>query len=193
VDTVSRTTPAAEVTALPALAAAIPRRERITPSSLKGEEYRTASDSAGGMLFGTEVHAVFEAVGWVDESTPQLPPGPAGRLVADLLRLPDIRSLFERNGRTIELFREQAVDAILDDRWLSGVIDRLHLHRDSSGRVDQVVVIDFKTDACAEIGELAGKYAGQMEAYRRVMRLAYPEADIRCTLLSSACRAWVEV
>ena len=52
----------------------------------------------------------------------------------------------------VELFHEQPVDAILDGKWLSGVIDRLHLHRDTAGVVTRVEVIDFKTDALDEIG-----------------------------------------
>jgi len=193
VETISRTARSREVTTLPALAACVPRRERAAPSSLKAETRLTNADSVAGMSFGTEVHAVFERVGWVDESSPQLPSGNAGRLVADLLNLPKVRTLFERKSRTIELFREQAVDSILDGKWLSGVMDRLHLHRDASGTVSQVEVIDFKTDACAEISELIQKYSGQMEAYQKVMRLAYPEAEVRCILLSTTCRTWVEL
>jgi ATP-dependent exoDNAse (exonuclease V) beta subunit len=182
-----------ETTVLPALAAGVPRRERTTPSSLKAEAGAMPADSAGGMGFGIEVHAVFEGIGWIDESPPQVLSGEAGRLVADLLKLSHLRDLFELKGRSIELYREQAVDAILDGKWLSGVIDRLHLHRDAAGVVNRVEVIDFKTDACAEIGELVKKYSGQMGAYQKVMGMAYPEAEIHCLLLSTACRAWIEL
>lgn len=190
VETVPRMARTSEVAAPPGLAAGVPRRERATPSSLKQESARTTGDSSGGMSFGTQVHAVFEGIAWLDESPPQLPSGDAGRLVADLLKQPELRDLFSRNGRSIELFREQAVDAILDGKWLSGVIDRLHLHRDASGAVIQVEVIDFKTDACSDMGELVTRYENQLDAYQQVMRQAYPGAEIHGILFSTACRAW---
>ena len=65
----------------------------------------------------------------------------------DLLKIPNSDSSSNAVGRPVELFREQPVDAILDGKWLSGVMDRLHLHRDTAGVVTRVEVIDFKTDA----------------------------------------------
>jgi ATP-dependent exoDNAse (exonuclease V) beta subunit len=145
------------------------------------------------MKFGSEVHAAFEQVGWVDEVTPDLPASDAGRLVGDLLGIPDLRKLFERGGQTVEVFREQAVDAVLDGKWLSGVIDRLHLHRDAAGLVNRVQVIDFKTDGLKDISELVERYSGQMQAYRKVMERAYPAAQVECILLSTRCREQVSL
>jgi ATP-dependent exoDNAse (exonuclease V) beta subunit len=93
----------------------------------------------------------------------------------------------------VELFREQAVDAVLDGKWLTGIMDRLHLHRNTSGTVTQVEVIDFKTDALDHIGDLVERYSGQMNAYREVMAKAYPDAQIDCILLSTRFRDWVAV
>jgi hypothetical protein len=129
----------------------------------------------------------------MDEASPTLPAGRAGDLVASLVEHPKIRPLFVRNGRRVDLFREQAVEAIVDGKWLSGVIDRLHLHRDPEGGVTCVEVIDFKTDALDDIHRIAAKYSSQMEAYCTVMALAYPGAEIRCILLSTRCREWVVV
>jgi ATP-dependent exoDNAse (exonuclease V) beta subunit len=145
------------------------------------------------MKFGSEVHVAFEQVGWVDEATPDLPPGDAGRLVADLLEAPNLRPLFERGGQAVELFREQAVDAVLDGKWLSGVIDRLHLHRDASGVVNRVRVIDFKTDGLDDITELVARYSGQMQAYREVMEQAYPAARVECVLVSTRRREHISI
>jgi ATP-dependent exoDNAse (exonuclease V) beta subunit len=178
---------------LPPLAAGVARRERATPSGLKKERETAQPRSASGREFGSGVHAAFEQVGWMDEASPTLSAGRAGDLVASLVEHPKIRPLFVRNGRRVDLFREQAVEAIVDGKWLSGVIDRLHLHRDPAGGVTCVEVIDFKTDALDDIHRLAARYSSQMEAYRTVMALAYPGAEIRCILLSTRCREWVVV
>jgi ATP-dependent exoDNAse (exonuclease V) beta subunit len=145
------------------------------------------------MEFGSEVHAAFEQVGWIDEISPALPGGDAGALVTGLLKIPKLRQLFERGGRSVEHFNEQPVDAILGGKWLSGVMDRLHLHRNTAGVVTRVEVIDFKTDAVDEIGGLVERYSGQMNAYREVMELAYPGAKVECILLSTRWRDWVAV
>jgi ATP-dependent helicase/nuclease subunit A len=182
-----------ETSTLPPLAPGVPRRERATPSGLKNKLESAEMHSGSGMEFGNEVHAAFEQVGWIDEESPTLPAGKAGDLVAEIIRDPKIRPLFERNGRQVELFREQPLDAILGGKWLSGVIDRLHLQRDAAGRVTRVEVIDFKSDALSGVAGLVERYSGQMEAYRAVMALAYPEAEVRCLLLSTHCREWVVV
>jgi ATP-dependent exoDNAse (exonuclease V) beta subunit len=182
------------VTALPSLAAGVTRRERTTPSSAKKKSTAAAvTHSATGMQFGNEVHAAFEGVGWIDEELPALPASDAGKLVSELLAFPKLRPLFECQARPVELYREQPIEAILDGQWLSGVIDRLHLHRDATGQVTRVEVIDYKTDALDEIGEFQIRYGGQMRAYREVIQRAYPEAAVECILLSTRCRDWAAV
>ncbi len=173
---------------LPSLGPSVARRTRTTPSGAKKAQGAAVSHSPRGMQFGSEVHAAFEQVGWVDEMFPVLRAGEAGSLVAELLKIPKLRELFSRNGRTIDLFREQAVDAMIDDKWVNGVMDRLHLHRDSSGMVTRVEVIDFKSDGLDEIQDLVMKYSEQMEAYRQVMERAYPAATVDCILVSTHSR-----
>jgi hypothetical protein len=145
------------------------------------------------MAFGTEVHAAFEGVGWLDEETPVFPRTDAGRLVGELVRVPVVRSCFERGGRQVELFREQPVEAVMDGKWLSGVVDRLHVHRDEDGAVVRAVVIDFKTDAVGRAEDLVERYRGQMDAYRRVLGLAWPGAEVECLVLSTRLRELVPI
>jgi ATP-dependent exoDNAse (exonuclease V) beta subunit len=173
---------------VPALGVGRPLRSRSTPSGEKKEAAVKVADSPTGKVFGSEVHAAFEAVGWVDEEVPVLPETDAGRLVAELLGMREVRGGFERGGKPVELFREQWIEAIQDGKWLSGVIDRLHVH-DGGKRVE---VIDFKTDAVGAAEELRERYAGQMEAYRRVMAQVFPGAMVECRLLSTRLRCWVE-
>ena len=171
----------------------VARRSRVSPSGMKQKQDSNISNSATGMVFGSDVHAAFEMVGWIDEVNPILPNNDAGSLVASLVAESKFCLFFQRGGRAVELFREQAIDAALDGEWISGIIDRLHLHRDESGRVTRVEVIDFKTDAVNDICSLSERYSGQMNTYRKVIEKAYPNAKVECILLSTRCREWMVV
>ncbi len=162
---------------------AIPRRERMTPSGAKRQDHAPVH-SPSGMEFGSAVHAILEQITWFDETRPALPPSDAGKAVARLLENPALHEVFERRGRSIELFREQAVVAIIDGRLLSGILDRLHLHHNPAGTVTRVEIIDYKTDAVKNPADLAARHAGQMTAYRKALELIYPNAEITCALLS---------
>jgi len=188
VDLVVQANPSSSASSHKALAPGITRRGRTTPSGLKKSADKAVTHSGSGMKFGSEVHAAFEQVGWVDEVTPTLPRNDAGRLVAELLDKPCLRELFKRNGKAIDLFCEQPIDAIVDNAWLSGVIDRLHLHRDVAGLVNRVEVIDYKTDGVERIEELVERYSQQMLAYQQVMQIAYPDAEVVCLLVSTRFR-----
>ena len=167
----------------PTLGAAIPRRTRVHPSATNGNPH-TPGGSAAGLQFGNDVHAILARLAWVDESPPVLPACAAGNAVASLLQNPALHEVFERRHRTIELWREQTADAIIDNQFLTGVIDRLHLHRNPTGTVTQVEIIDFKTDAVTDPSELIARHATQMNAYRTVMAKIYPNARVVCYLLS---------
>jgi len=169
-----------------ALGEAKPMRGRSTPSGAKADAKGAVVDSPTGRKFGSEVHEVFERVGWVDEVDPELPDSEAGQLVKELLEMSDIRQGFERAGREMQLYQEQSVEVIDQGKWLSGIVDRLVVGEGS------VEIIDFKTDA-VESGEvLIERYKGQMEAYRRVMRTLYPDHEISCRLLSTKLAKWIE-
>ncbi|MDB6079566.1 MAG: restriction endonuclease type ii-like, partial [Akkermansiaceae bacterium] len=169
------------------LGAAVPRRPRARPA---GHHHPLSADS---LEFGLAVHRAFEKTGWVDEELSPFPADPAEVLVFELLEIPEIRTRFERQSRSIELFREQPVDAILAGEWLSGVIDRLQVEKDETGAVTRVEVIDFKTDAIDSAEELAARYQSQMTAYREALAVAFHPAPVSCLLLSTHLRCWVEM
>ncbi|WP_343225920.1 UvrD-helicase domain-containing protein [Luteolibacter marinus] len=177
---------------VPALAAGFPLRDRVTPSGAK-KEAPAGVASASGMAFGAEVHEGFERLSWVDEEPFEAAAGAGGALIAELLEISEIRAVFERGGRRVDLFREQPVESVAGKTWLSGVIDRLHLFRDEAGQVERIEVIDFKTDAVESADQLAGRYVGQMQAYRELMTGAFGDVPVKCLLLSTKLRAWVEV
>jgi RecB family exonuclease len=136
------------------------------------------------MKFGSEVHALMEQVTWIDDSSPALPKSDAADAVAKLIASPTIASLLKRNGKSIDLFREQSADAIVDGQLMTGIIDRLHLHRDSSGIVTRVEIIDYKTDAVATAHDLVDRYSGQMQAYQSTLQKIHPNAEVVPILIS---------
>jgi ATP-dependent helicase/nuclease subunit A len=166
------------------LVPAILKRVKVNPSASKAPA-SFASPNAGGRDFGNQVHRVLETLAWMDETAFQFPKNAVGSRLAEIFAAQEIKSIFERRGREIELFREQAIDAQLDGEWLSGVIDRLHLHRDPAGAVCLVEIIDFKTDAVSAMSELVERYGEQMAAYQRAMQVAYPAAKVVCLLVST--------
>ncbi|MCH7226798.1 UvrD-helicase domain-containing protein [Haloferula sp. A504] len=170
------------------LGEAVPQRGRSTPSGEKGGAAATTG-SAGGRAFGIAVHEAFEAVGWVDEEEPVLSADEAGEAVAALLQVPAIRERLERRGREVALFCEQPVEAIVDGKWMSGVIDRLHVFEGGK----RIELIDFKTDGAESPGILQERYVRQMRAYRQALAQIFPDAEIEVWLLSTKLAAWVEV
>ena len=168
------------VKALPQLGEAIPLRSRSTPSAAKGE----ITGGGTGRHIGNEVHALFEKIGWLASGEiPNQPLSQAGKMVEDALKVSILHEVFEDRGA--ELFREQQVELILDGKWMSGIVDRMHVYREN-GEVTYVEVVDFKTDAVESL-ELLARYGGQMQAYRRALAqvFAIEESQIDCQLLST--------
>lgn len=173
-------------TVLPPLGKAVAKRTRATPSGEKPKGKPVVGGSCEGRRFGTAVHAAFEKISWTDETGLPVFPEQIRRTMDDILAAAEVWELFRRNKRRIDLHREQRIEAVIDGKWLSGVIDRLHLHRDENGEVRRVEIIDFKTDRVDSAGELREKYAGQMNAYRQAMAAIHPQADISTILISMA-------
>jgi ATP-dependent helicase/nuclease subunit A len=145
------------------------------------------------MAFGSEVHALLESVGWLDEETPNLPDTPAGAAIQTLIESPSIQKQLSREGREIELLREQAIDAMVDGKWISGTIDRMHVQRDAQGAAQLVEIIDFKTDALDEDEQFSSAYRAQLEAYRSCVAKIHPDAQIRCSLISTHLQRSIEI
>ena len=182
----------------PTLGAAVPRRPRSRPSAHARMETppadaATARESHHGMRFGSDVHACFQQIDWCDGGA-RLPDSAAGRLVASLLEVGDIAEILTRPPGHVTLHREQPVDAIMDRRWITGVVDRMHVHREApGGRVTRVEIIDFKTDAVAEAAALIERHAAQMRDYRTIAATLFPGAEITTTIVSTALRARIPV
>lgn len=142
-------------------------------------------DGAAARDLGTRVHELYEQIEWFlpseqpsfEEAAPQ-----EKKLVTDFLADPENHRFFEKpEGETIELLREQAFEAVLDGKWLSGKIDRLHLVRDDAGKPLRATVIDYKTDHTPD----PERHRAQMNDYRQAVSLLFglPPEAITCTLL----------
>ncbi len=168
------------------LGEAMVKRSRSTPSGEKSKAKVVVTGNNEGRRFGTEVHAAFENIGWLDEGGL---PAFSDRIQATMeavLAAPAIAKLFSKSGRQIALFREQRVEAVMNEKWISGVIDRLHIHHNESGEANLVEIIDFKTDRVETMEELTKRYDGQMDAYRKAMAAIYPNAEVKSILVSTA-------
>lgn len=161
-----------------------PRRKRVSPSHLEQDAAETAVQTAGnGIEFGNEVHALFEQVAWVD-SLPawvEQPLSEAQQVVAAALQQPEVRELFTPQPG-LEVYNEQRLEAVEDDKWISAAIDRLVISPMGAH------IIDFKTNKVGDVDRswLKEHYAPQMRSYRRLVAeaLQMEEAQVRVSLLS---------
>lgn len=163
---------------------AVAKRSKISPSAAKTIAPTTTPQAASARAFGNEIHSLLENVRWIDDNFPTLPDSPAGAAIRALIADPSLSEIFFRKGRSIDLLTEQPVDALLEDALISGVIDRLHLHRSANGDIHRVEVIDWKTDATPSSEEHSARHAPQMHAYRKALTTLYPQAEIICLLVS---------
>ena len=175
-------------TQIAALGEAKVKRSRSTPSGEKASSTAMIAGTKEGRQFGTEIHAAFEAIGWIDEGELPVFSEKVRKKMESVLTVSEIANLLSKNGRLISLFREQRVEAVIDGKWISGVIDRLHVHHDSNGSASLVEIIDFKTDQVSAAADLTSRYRGQMEAYEKAMVLIYPNAEVKNILISTALR-----
>ena len=157
-------------------------QEHAAGDGQDGRHFRPEGAEARDL--GTRVHALFEQIGWLapGESPKFANADPADvRLVAAFLKNPRNRAFFEKPTGDAELLREQAFEAVLGGKWLSGKIDRLQLEKDAAGMPIRARILDFKTDRAPN----PARHRAQMEDYRLAvaMLFALPPAQIACTLL----------
>lgn len=160
----------------------IASQEHATGETRAGWPFRPEGTEARD--FGTRAHALFEQIEWLapGEWPPLEQAGPPeAHLAVEFLKNPRNHAFFERPAGEVELLREQAFEAILGGRWLSGKIDRLHLEKDAAGRAIRARILDFKTDRVADYE----RHRLQMEDYRQAVALLFslPPTQISCTLL----------
>ena len=160
----------------------IASQEHAGGESQDGRHFRPESAEARDL--GTRVHALFERIAWLAPGEipafPEAAPADV-RLVSAGLKNPRVHALFEKPAGDVELLREQAFEAMLAGRWLSGKIDRLQLEKDAAGKPVGARVFDFKTDRAPN----PERHRAQMEDYRQAVAKLFvlPPDRIACTLL----------
>ncbi len=191
------------------LGAAVPRRKRVTPSTLaKAEDKQAEEPETSGNRsrvdygeltaaeFGKLVHAAWEEIIWHDSTLPvwkqkEKPRTLPQSVVYNALQQPEVAALFtSKPGQ--EVYNEQPIVAVTDkNECLSGTIDRLVLTVDDHGKVTAAHIIDFKTnqldpDKKESYDELKEEYEEQMTAYREHVAdaLGIPESAVAVSLLS---------
>jgi len=180
------------------LGLAVPRRRRVRPSShdrIDAPASVPATPSRAGMAFGSEVHECFEKIGWLEDFDPsRLPQTDAGRLVASLMQNDGIARLFKKPAGHVTLHREQTVDVLVANRWLSGVIDRMHVHRKGENMpVTRVQIIDFKSDMVDDLQTLLDRHSNQMSDYAEMAKALFPDAEQELILVSTALKQAIRI
>lgn len=171
-----------------------PLRGRTHPSGQKKFDDEGAEGGrADGRRIGKEVHRLLEKIAWLSPGElPSQPFSQAGKIVEDALKVSKIHAVFQDQGA--ELFREQAIELIYQEKWMSGVVDRMHVYREG-GEVTRVEVIDFKSDYVKSEKELCARYAGSMMDYQGAVAQIYgiDPARIECRLVSTVLEKVVEM
>lgn len=179
--------PARELPPVPAMASRL-RPPRRTPSLHSEEESEPAQlfsrGSTAAMELGSAVHRLFQKVEWASAAEHNLTPPTnaieeeANRQVALTMKDAACRETLDmpalQTGETVELWREQPFEVVLDGHWTSGIIDRATIIRDSGGQALAAHLLDYKTDRItsqAEATGRAGLYREQMESYRKAVAL----------------------
>lgn len=184
-------TPAATAAAIAALAETptmrVTRRPGRTPSAMKtgvvpgGALFAAANEERGDAArFGGDVHRALALVEWWDRAhataweracrAAVIAPAAIAEARA-CLDATALAEVFARPRGSGEVWRERVFEIVLDGVWITGVFDRVVLHRDADGKAAAAIVYDFKTDRLAadagHAAAAAARYAGQLALYRR--------------------------
>jgi len=178
------------------------RHPAHTPSGTKSGTVTGAAlfgiGGEGAASFGTAVHAALAMVEWstgADDFLSLWRAAGWGEAVVSeawaCLEAPALTEVFA-NRPGAEVWRERAFEVVMDGVWITGIFDRVVLVRDRNRRVISAAVYDFKTDRTGpdELDRLGGRYAQQMEIYRRVLaRLTgILESEVQCALVLTGLR-----
>lgn len=172
-------------------------RKQISPSKLHEAEahiQKSATNSEemrAAAQFGTEVHAVFERVArWDEDNKPAWliePTTEAERTVAECFENPEICELFMPSA-SAQIMREQNIEAVDTDKWISGTIDRLVIDD------NKATIIDFKTDRCS-VEEMKNRHTAQLHAYAEIVSqiTGIPLDNIECKLVSTKHKCIISI
>ncbi len=189
-----------------------PRIERVEPSSADNMPAVGTgvfgADTREVMEFGAAIHELFELVSWADDTDVEAVARAwrAGAVcqeqVADdacdqfrrAMKHPAIRRELTRPDGASELWREQAFDVILGNRWISGKFDRVVIHRDDKGVPVRAVILDYKSKASGG-KDISPGYRRQMSLYSEALcrMLGIDGKAVECRLVFTRSGEIVDV
>ncbi len=143
-----------------------------------GDLFVSHAGRVAAMERGTEVHAQYAQIAWLEPEDAHTP----------------LEHALVRPENSIDLWRERAYELCHDGVWESGQFDRVVFTRDDAGAVT-ATIYDFKTNArgasesdAAFAARMRTLYTPQMTAYRRALNrlTGIPEERILTVLLLDA-------
>ncbi len=182
-----------------------PERPRLSvaPSRLHGSKTAplvVPPDTRLGSTYGTLVH---ECLALVERATPETlnqaalaqpharctPFGDNNpwQAALELAQSSKVSAIFSPSSEC-EIRVEMPFEIIMDGQWITGIMDRVHLHRNAEGRVVSADIFDFKTDAVSaeQLEDLVATHGEQLATYRKVLAqlTSLPLSGIRATVIS---------
>ena len=156
------------------------KHQTVTDGAKSG--YRTRLNWSGrgnAKQRGTQIHERLAKIEWLKDE--------------EAFDYPAIRDIFKKPAQSVDVWRESAFELLLDDTWISGVFDRVHLLKDSNGNIVDAAIYDFKTDnvKSGQEPERATRYTHQMQTYAKALShlVNMPSQNIKLKLvfLTSQC------
>ena len=138
-----------------------------------GSLFSADGGRAAALKRGTEIHAAFEQIEWMDP----------GRAATDIER-----ALVKLEG-VVDLWRERSYELFREGVWESGQFDRVVFTGEGAER--RATIYDFKTNEPRDetnetfAARMRATYAGQMSSYRHVVHelTGIPQDRISSVLL----------
>ena len=164
-----------------------------------GRLFSIEAERRGAADLGRAVHALLATVQWLDDVEMARVEkvwrtlGLAGALSLGCLRAEELRDVWRgREGATV--WRERAFELVHEGVWVTGVLDRVVVEPDATGRPRAASVFDFKTDF--DEAAAAEQHRGQLNLYRSAVAAltGLPCAVVECelVLVRSARRLKIE-
>ncbi len=157
------------------------RRQIVSPSKL-GEKEReeeisdempfVAKERDEAMRRGSAIHAYCESILWLGDSgdAPSVGDAEAKEVIdAYIARHPE--NVFRKPAEECEVRREMPFMALVDDKLVKGIMDRVHFFP-SAQDPERIVVYDFKTGHPHEENQI------QIDLYAKVLKDIYGIEDI---------------
>ena len=91
-------------------------------------------------------------------------------ILKSALQFEEIRTLLTCPRIPVDVWRERAFDASIDDVWSSGVFDRVHLPDGWQTGEARPVIIDYKTNAKRMV-DAPNNHTRQMQTYRKALAM----------------------